>query len=203
MKLKNIIVYTLICLCFITCQDKSKEKELEDKEKELLIRENELLKKELGKSDSLEISKTGNLKAFKVDKALVKKLFLKSLNDFSDGRTLSTCNIMIGDLNGDNLLDAVVDYGFAPTSEDNGGGGNAVSEISGLIAFINNGENLKIVDNSEDFGGNFGARNDLKKISNGVIILQGLEYSEEDARCCPSIKTTTKIILRNNKLTKI
>ena len=202
MKFKQLITITLICLFVISCQDKSKEKQLEEKEKELLIRENELLKKELGKSDSLETSKTVNLKTFKVDKETVKKLFLKSLPDFSEGRTLSTCNIIIGDLNGDDLLDAVVDYGFEPTYEDNGGG-NAISEIPGLIAFINNGQSLKIVDSSEDFGGNFGSRNDLKKISNGVIILQGLDYAEEDSRCCPSIKTTTKIILRNNKLTKI
>jgi hypothetical protein len=62
---------------------------------------------------------------------------------------------------------------------------------------------LTISDHSEEFGGNFGSRNELKKISNGVIFLEGLEYAEDDARCCPTLKTTTKLVLRNNKITEM
>ena len=128
---------------------------------------------------------------------------MKYASSISGGRALSTTVIKLGDLNGDNLTDAVVDYGFFPTYDDNGGGGNAVSEWPGLVAFVNTGQTLIIADHSERFGGNFGARNELTRITDGIIFLEGLDYDDADPRCCPSIKTTTKIVLRNNKLVKI
>ena len=62
---------------------------------------------------------------------------------------------------------------------------------------------MTIADHSEEFGGNFGSRNELKTINNGIIFLEGLEYSDDDPRCCPSLKTTTKIVLRNSKFVKL
>lgn len=87
--------------------------------------------------------------------------------------------------------------GFALDADD------AVGELPGLIAFTNTGENLTIADHSENFAGNFGSRNELKSINNGVIFLEGHEYADDDPRCCPSIKTKTKIVLRDNKLIEL
>lgn len=198
--IKKAAFFSLLTIAFYACQSSDKERKLAEKEKELLQKENELLKRELSKVDApKDETKTEGMK-FTVDQALVKATFLKYLPNISGGRKLSTSIIRLGDLNGDNLVDAVVDYGLEPTYDDNGGGGNAIAEISGLVALVNTGQALTIADHSEEFGGNFGSRNELKKISSGVIFLEGLEYGEDDPRCCPSIKKTTKIVLRNGKL---
>lgn len=136
-------------------------------------------------------------------KSDVKNRFLEYLPNISGGRKLNNFIIELGDLNGDGSTDGVVDYSLEPTWEDNGGGGNAISEISGIIIFVNSGNAFTIADHSDEFGGNFGSRNELKRINNGVIFLEGLDYKEEDPRCCPSLMTTTKLILRNNKITEL
>ncbi len=207
----------LTSLFFFSCRNSTKEKELADKENELLKKENELLKKELKNSDTTfpltnntptlittppTLVTTSKTKTFVVDKSAIKTAFLTYLPNISGGRKLSTCIVILGDLNGDKLIDGIVDYGLEPTYEDNGGG-NSISEIPGLIAFTNTGTNLIVADHSENFGGNFGSRNELKKISNGIVFLEVLDYAEDDARCCPTLKTTTKLILRNNKLTEL
>lgn len=133
----------------------------------------------------------------------LEKTFLEYLPDISGGRKLNNFIIKFGDLNGDGLIDSVVDYSLEPTWEDNGGGGNAISEISGIIIFVNSGNAFTIADHSDEFGGNFGSRNELKRIDNGVIFLEGLDYTEDDPRCCPTMMTTTKLILSNNKITKL
>lgn len=156
-------------------------------------------------ADSI-VNRQGN-EAFILNEEVVRKAFLEYLPDISDGRSLNKYSldtddkgykILIGDLNGDNLPDGVVDYSLEPTLEDNGGGGNAVAEIPGLIAFVNTGRGIIIADHSESF-----SLTSLKKINNGVIILEGLAYASDDPRCCPSIKTTTKVVLRNNKLIEL
>jgi hypothetical protein len=200
---KQTAFFLLMIFTIFACQTSDNEKLHAQKEKELLQKENELLKKELGRIDnSMNSNKLGE-NQFSVDEALVKSTFMKYLPKISGGRELFSSNIKLGDLNGDNLIDGVVDYGLEPTWEDNGGGGNAIGVIPGLIAFINTGHTLKIDDHSGEFARNFGPGNQLKKISKGVIYLEGLEYDDDDPRCCPSITTSIKIILRNNKLVKI
>jgi len=201
--IKHTAIILLLTIALFACQSSDKEKQLAEKEKELLQKENELLKKELGQTDNSTNTTKVEEKQFTVDQALVKAAFMKYLPNISGGRKLSTSIIKLGDLNGDNLIDAVVDYGLEPTYDDNGGGGNAIGEIPGFVAFINTGQALTIADHSEEFGGNFGSRNELKTINNGIIFLEGLEYSDDDPRCCPSLKTTTKIVLRNNKFVKL
>jgi hypothetical protein len=208
-KVAPFYVFLLIGLFLGSCQSTNKEQQLSEKENELLRRENELLKKEKGNRDSLNNEQTENSKTFVIDKKIVRDAFLKYLPDIADGRKLNSFwktddgngyKILIGDLNGDNLFDGIVSYSLEPTLDDNGGGGNAISEIPGIVVFLNTGKNITIADHTEDFGG---ARNELKKISNGVIILEGLDYADDDARCCPTLKTQTKIVLRNNKLTEL
>ena len=191
-------MYLILIIFFSACQNTAKKQELNEIEK--LKKENKLLKNEL---DSILILQNIDTAVFKVDQTIVKEIFLKFLPKFSGGRNLSTCIIKTGDLNGDSLIDAVVDYGLEPTWEDNGGGGNAISEISGLVAFINNGKTLIVADHTEEFCGNFGSRNELKKIKNGIIYLDGYSYADDDPRCCPSIQNTTKLGLINNKVIEI
>ena len=191
--IKQASIIMVLTVGLFACQNSNKEKEL-------LQKENELLKKELAKKDSSVVSAKTEEKQFVIDPAIVESAFLKFLPNISAGRKLSGSFSELGDLNGDNLIDAVVEYALEPTYEDNGGGGNAIGEISGLVAFINNGQTLTIVDHSEEFGGNSGS---LIKIYNGVVFLEGMDYADNDPRCCPSIKTTTRIVLRNNKLVKL
>jgi hypothetical protein len=200
--IKITVCLTLISF-FFACQNLSKEQQLAEKEKELLQKENDLLKKIIDKEGNNSDKTNIETSVFMVNPKDVKKSFLEYLPNISGGRMLSKSVIKIGDLNGDGLIDGVVDYGLEPTWEDNGGGGNAISEISGIIVFVNSGKALTVADHSEEYGGNFGSRNELKEISNGVIFLEGLEYADDDARCCPTLNTTTKLVLRNNKITKL
>ena len=160
------------------------------------------LKKTLSEKETEIIVLRDSIAGFN-QKADLEKTFLEYLPDISGGRKLNNYIIEFGDLNGDGLIDSVVDYSLEPTWEDNGGGGNAISEISGIIIFINSGNAFTIADHSDEFGGNFGSRNELKRIDNGVIFLEGLDYTEDDPRCCPTMMTTTKLILSNNKITKL
>lgn len=130
--------------------------------------------------------------------------------EFSDGLELNpNVESMIGrgykfilaDLNGDTLTDAIVDYSLLPNAEMNGGGGNAIGEISGLIYFENSGEQLIVRDHTQEFPGNFGSRNELQKIENGIIFLKKYEYTEEDGRCCPSIPYLTELKIIEGKCT--
>jgi hypothetical protein len=203
MKTINITVCLAFISLFFACQNSTEEQQLSEKEKELLERENELLKKELEKTDTISDQTKMETSAFLVDQSVVKKTFLEYLPNISGGRKLSYSVIKIGDLNGDGLIDGVVDYGLEPTWEDNGGGGNAISEFPGIIAFVNSGQALTVADHTEELEGVFGSRNELIKISNGVIFLEVYEHTYDDARCCPSLMTLTKLVLRNNKITKL
>ena len=171
-----------------------------------IIEENKLevikLKKTLLEKETEIIVLRDSIAGFN-QKADLEKTFLEYLPDISGGRKLNNFIIKFGDLNGDGLIDSVVDYSLEPTWEDNGGGGNAISEISGIIIFVNSGNAFTLADHSDEFGGNFGSRNELKRINNGVIFLEGLEYTDDDPRCCPTMMTTTKLILSNNKITKL
>lgn len=171
-----------------------------------IIEENKLeaikLKNTLSEKETEIIVLRDSIAGFNL-KSDVKNTFLEYLPNISVGRKLNNFIIELGDLNGDGSTDGVVDYSLEPTWEDNGGGGNAISEISGIIIFVNSGNAFTIADHSDEFGGNFGSRNELKRINNGVIFLEGLDYKEEDPRCCPSLMTTTKLILRNNKITEL
>ena len=140
------------------------------------------------------------------NEGIVEKTFLDFLPSIAGNRVLNKSpespggkgyKIVLGDLNGDGLTDAVVDYSLEATSEDTGGGGNAIGEISGLIAYTNTGKNIILADHTRAFG-----MNRLARIDNGIIILEGLTHGENDPRCCPSIKTTTRVVLKDKKLTE-
>ena len=94
-----------------------------------------------------------------------------------------------------------MDYCLFP-NENLTGGGNAVASYDGLVVFININNAPQLLTNSSEFSGNFGSRNNLIKIENGFIVLEGKEYGPDDARCCTSIPTHTYLGLSNGVLTK-
>ena len=144
--------------------------------------------------------KTKEEELVEINEDFVKSKFFEYLKNISDNRELSNYTIKLGDLNGDNLLDAVVNFSQYPTVEERNEIGNSMLEFPGIITFINTGKNLRIVDHSESFGGIKGINLELKNISNGVIILEGKDYQDSDAMCCPSLFVRKRIVLRNDKL---
>ncbi|MCX6313593.1 MAG: hypothetical protein NTX08_02515 [Sphingobacteriales bacterium] len=194
MKATNLKLVTFILtfgLLLNSCLSNKKEQQLG---------ENEGVKKELGKTDTTNVASKKATEIYLVDKSEVKKLFLQYLPKISGGRKLNAADkwdgyeITLADINGDNLVDAVVYYSLEPTMDD-AGGGNAILYLPGLVAYINTGKNLIMADHTDDF-----YAEGLTKIINGVIFLEGHDYANDDPRCCPSIKTTMKFVLKNNKL---
>ena len=188
-----ILVFTF-AFFLASCHSNKKEQQLAEKE-------SEGVKKEVGKTDTINNTSKKATEIYIVDESEVKKLFLQYLPKISGGRKLNVADkwdgyeIALGDINGDNLIDAIVYYSLEPTMDD-AGGGNAILYLPGLVAYINTGKNLIMADHTDDF-----YAEGLTKIMNGVIFLAGHDYANDDPRCCPSIKTTIKFALKNNKLT--
>src|ERR1700704_905363 len=124
--MKKIIPILAIMLFFSCHGNNQKEKEI------------------LEKNQSAASDSSKNNTAFRIDTAIVRKAFLAFLPQVSGNRDLNRFTILLGDINADGITDAVVDYSLEPTVEDNGGGGNAISEIPGVIAFINTGKSLEL-----------------------------------------------------------
>lgn len=120
-----------------------------------------------------------------MSKQLVQETFMAYLPSVSKGRALNKNGaiIQIGDIDGDSLPDAVVDYSLEPTLEETGGGGNAIGEIYGVVVFKNMGDGIQVIYQTEDIG-----NGQLLKIEHGSVIFKILEYAEDDPRCCPSIE---------------
>ncbi len=143
---------------------------------------------------------------FEITGEQVKSAFDEFLPTISEKRVLNTHDekldngilIKIGDVDGDELEDAVVDYSLEPNMEDTGGGGNAIWEISGVVIYKNTGETIKQVFHSQEYGNGY-----LEGIENGEILFKVFEYAEEDPRCCPSIEKIEKYKFENNQLVKV
>lgn len=128
---------------------------------------------------------------FEMTKEHVKETFLAYLPSISKERVLNAHHqnmengiiIKLGDIDGDSLVDAVVDYSLEPTFEETGGGGNAVGEIYGVVVFKNMGDGIQAIYQTEEIG-----KGDLLKIEQGTVLFKALDYAESDPRCCPSIE---------------
>lgn len=195
--MKTIILLILFSLLLIACNQNPKSDDksaLDSKNGNGLSVEEDRIKK----SNLVTKASNDSIKTYAIDKELVKKSFLQFLPSISGGLKLNAADkwdgyaIALGDINGDNLIDAVVYYSLEPTMDD----GNAILYLPGLVAYINTGKNLIMADHTDDF-----FAEGLTKIMNGVIFLEGHDYANDDPHCCPSIKTTIKFVLKNNKLT--
>lgn len=92
-----------------------------------------------------------------------------------------------GDFTGDGIEDIAIYWNIAPE------GGNAIIG-QGLSLYKNDGKAVKVIAGYEpDYLFAFDT------IKNGKIIVERLEYAEEDGRCCPSIKTKHALTIKGNK----
>lgn len=93
----------------------------------------------------------------------------------------------VGDFTGDGIEDVAIYWDIAPD------GGNAIIG-QGLSLYKNDGHKIKVIAGYEpDYLFAFDT------IKNGKIIVEKLEYTEEDGRCCPSIKTKHALTIKGNK----
>jgi hypothetical protein len=127
-----------------------------------------------------------------------KQTFMKLLPKISEGMELDTFKIKTGDLNDDGRIDAVVYYTLNPTLEEDGGGGNAIGALPGLLALLNSPEGYRMADHTTDI-----PLLDLSSIKEGIIYLEGFDYADDDPRCCPSIRKTTRLMLEAGKITAL
>ncbi|MEI6696058.1 MAG: hypothetical protein WCO13_08315 [Bacteroidota bacterium] len=142
-------------------------------------------------------------KTFEVNKDTIKEAFdnyLTVLN--TDGTKLinyennnQEFNYDIGDIDGDNKPDAVVEYAFDLKGEI----GTGLFGKKGIVIFKNTGKNLIVIDEKE-ISPKFER---FKNINQGVILMERLDFKEGDPNCCPSEKTTEKYVIRDGKLSLI
>ncbi|WP_419494130.1 lipoprotein [Chryseobacterium bernardetii] len=94
----------------------------------------------------------------------------------------------VGDFTGDGIEDVAIYWNIAPK------GGNALIG-QGLSLYKNDGHTVKVIAGYEpDYLFAFDT------IKNGKIIVEKLEYTEEDGRCCPSIKTKHALTIKGSKV---
>ncbi|MEN2401037.1 hypothetical protein GKZ90_0014720 [Flavobacterium sp. MC2016-06] len=168
----SFIALTLILFILISCNNLNKEKELELKEKELLLKERELnLKEKQSPKKSISTNDAIRLAEKQFRKYLPK--ILKSHEAILDIQESYT-----GDFTGDGIEDVAIYFSLASNQ-----GGNAIVG-QGLTLYQNDGFVVNVIAGYEpDYLFEF------DKINNGKIYVEKLEYTENDGRCCPSIKT--------------
>jgi hypothetical protein len=141
------------------------------------------------------------------DEALLEKMHLQYLTPRLEGRT-TKMTILLGDLNGDGIKDAFIDWCIQATDKDrDSGGGNALMFLEcieeGFSVYIKTGNEyvLKADKGKENFT-DVGFSYDAEKIENGEIICSNLSYANYDPRCCPSLKRTIYLVFEGNKIFK-
>lgn len=141
------------------------------------------------------------------DQIILKKKHLQYLKPRLDGRK-AKMTILFGDLNGDGVKDAFVDWCIEATENDrDAGGGNALMFLEcmeeGFSVYINTGKDYVLTadkgkDNYTDEGFSYSA----DKIEKGKIFCSNICYADNDPRCCPSLTQTIYLVYKNNKILK-
>jgi hypothetical protein len=106
-------------------------------------------------------------------------------------------SILKGDLNKDGIEDLVISV----YTEGGGGGGNIGWDD--IFIFLNKQGKpvLSSVNQSDQITGcSGGGQFSVEKIVNGYLIGTSQCYTNDDSRCCPSLKYITKLHLKNEKL---
>jgi hypothetical protein len=129
------------------------------------------------------------------DAAVIDK-FLASQESDDNGRQAEGIRTVIkGDLNHDGVPDAAVLY----TLEGAGGGNNYTQY---LAVFLRVDGRLVPVANKA-VGGKLYRAIEIKAIKDNVILCDTIDYAENDASCCPTIKGTTRYVLDGKKLKEL
>lgn len=181
--MKKIIGLLCLTVIFTAC-NKSESKGNKNDE----LKEGKQLSQEQ-KTHSEEAKSSEN----RISKDEAVKLAMKQFDDYLPN-ILKTYDGVIdlqvpntGDFTGDGIEDVAIYWNIAPE------GGNAIIG-QGLSLYKNDGKTVKVIAGYEpDYLFAFDT------IKNGKIIVERLEYAEEDGRCCPSIKTKHALTIKGNK----
>lgn len=145
------------------------------KEKEPSSKESETAKDRISNEEAVKLA----VKQFEAYLPKILKTYDDGVIDLQDPH--------VGDFTGDGIEDVAIYWNIAPE------GGNAIIG-QGLSLYKNDGHKVKVIAGYEpDYLFAFDT------IKNGKIIVEKLEYTEEDGRCCPSIKTKHALTLKGNK----
>lgn len=142
-----------------------------------------------------------------IDKGNILKDFSKFIRPRLTNRKLKT-NVIFGDLNGDGVDDAVVDYCIEATDEDRDvGGGNALMSLecmeSGFAVYVKSGNSFYLKkDRDKSYFADEGFDYKAERIQNGKIFCTNDSYEDDDPRCCPSQKGSIYLVYENGELIK-
>ncbi|MEO8516696.1 MAG: hypothetical protein ABI426_08130 [Flavobacterium sp.] len=175
MKLKLTFLLFVLILIASCNNNLQKEKELNSEEKELDLKTTETKSDVKTTMDPTKIAdQKFNDYAPKIQK--------------SKGGIIANQEIFVGDLNNDDLNDAVIWFSVSPE------GGNATL-CQGLSVYINTGNDMKVIAGYEpEYLFN------VIKISNNKIKITKLEYADDDAPGWPSIENVKYLMLNGNHL---
>ena len=175
------IAFLFIIIIFTSsCNNAQKEKELELKERELELKERELNLKNNAKPK------------MKIDpKKIAEGKFLNYSHKIeeSKGAVIANSEVFVGDLNYDDLDDAVVWFALTPE----GGGNMLIGE--GMSVYLNVGNDMEVISGFEpDY------MFKVIKISNNRIKITKQEYSKDDLPGWPSIETVKYLMISGNQI---
>lgn len=180
--MKKIICITGLLAVLVSCNnsDSKGQKKDEPKGSKLLSQEKR------SKSKNSSNGTISNEEAVKLAMKQFEAYLPKILKTYDDG-VIDLQDPHIGDFTGDGIDDVAIYWNIAPE------GGNALIG-QGLSLYKNDGHTVKVMAGYEpDY---LFAFDTIKK---GKIIVEKLEYTEEDGRCCPSIKTKHTLTIKGNK----
>ncbi|WP_419487179.1 membrane lipoprotein lipid attachment site-containing protein [Chryseobacterium bernardetii] len=177
------IIGLLMVLTGCNNSEHKTQKKDEPQKEQSLSRKNELSSKESETSQN-SISKDEAVKlAVKQFEAYLPNI----LKTYDDG-VIDLQDPHVGDFTGDGIEDVAIYWNIAPK------GGNALIG-QGLSLYKNDGHTVKVIAGYEpDYLFAFDT------IKNGKIIVEKLEYTEEDGRCCPSIKSKHALTIKGSKV---
>lgn len=169
MKLKyKFFALLILPFCFSNCNDKDEKPQTtqsSSENKALVSTKTETKQKTISTEEAVKIAE----KQFKKYLPTI----LEAHNGYIDSQDTFT-----GDFTGDGVADVAIYFSLG----SNDGGNVIVGQ--GIALYQNTGTSVKVIAGYEpDYLFNF------KKISQGKIYVEKMEYAETDGRCCPSIKT--------------
>lgn len=129
----------------------------------------------------------------KADRTVIDKFIVQQQSEedgFEDEGNERT--IMTGDLNRDGLPDAIVLYMLEGQNSTN-------NYVQHLAVFVRRNGRLEPATDAV-VGGKYYRAAELKAIKNNQILFETVDYADDDARCCPSLKGTATYVLVGAKL---
>ena len=178
----GFMAFTVLLIAFAAC-DKAESK----KQEKLSSKENLTETKKFTDTAQIAAQNISTAEAVKLAEAQFEAYLPKILA--SHDAAIDLQEPITGDFTGDGIDDVAIYFSLSPK-----GGGNALVG-QGLTLYQNDGKRVKVIAGYEPdylFG--------FKKISNGKIYVEKMEYAEEDGMCCPSIRTEHMLTISGSKV---